>query len=69
MFDCPDHPIIQNLMRTGYPDGKEPKEFCCPICAADAEDFYRNPLRQIVGCEHCLTITKYWEIEVDEDGT
>ena len=23
-YDLPDHPVIQNMERTGYPDGKEP---------------------------------------------
>ena len=67
MFDCPDHPVVQNLCRTGYPDGRESEEFCCPICGAAAEDFYKNRLGQIVGCEHCLTVTKYYEIETREE--
>lgn len=27
----PDHPVVQNMERTGYPDGKEPQFPHCPI--------------------------------------
>ena len=66
MFDCPDHPVIQNLMRTGYPNGKEPEEFCCPVCGAAAENFYTTRDRTIVGCEICLVPRPYWEFETED---
>ena len=68
MSELRDHPVIENLCRTGYPDGKEPEYPVCPHCGADAEDFYKNRLGQIVGCEHCLTVTKYYEIEMEDDN-
>ena len=67
MFDMPDHPVIQNMMRTGYPDGQEPQELKCPICGADAENFYTTAkTRTIVGCERCLISRPYWEFEEGE---
>jgi transcription elongation factor Elf1 len=67
MVDCPDHPVVQNLCRTGYPDGREPEVFCCPICGADAENFYTTvKTRTIVGCEICLMSRPYWEFEMEE---
>lgn len=30
-YDLPDHPVIQNMERTGYPDGKEPIFPICPV--------------------------------------
>lgn len=68
MFECPDHPVVQNLCRTGYPDGKEPEEICCPICgSATAESFYTKQDRTIVGCEHCLIMRPYWEFETEDN--
>ena len=36
MPQIPDHPIIRNMERTGYPDGKEPsqKVYLCPMQAS-----------------------------------
>ena len=45
MHDLPDHPIIRNLERTGYPDGKEPRYPHCPVTvttnASDAMAAYK----------------------------
>ncbi len=64
MSELRDHPVIENLCRTGYPDGKEPRYPVCPHCNADAEQFYRNRTGEIVGCEICLTTVQYFEIEI-----
>lgn len=66
MYDIPEHPVVANLMRTGYPDGKEPAEIVCPICGADAERFYETKDGTIVGCECCLTSRYYYEYEAEE---
>lgn len=67
MFECADHPVVQNLLRTGYPDGREPEEITCPICGAAAENFYvtANDGMTVVGCEICLIPRPYWEFEDD----
>ena len=65
MYGIPDHPVIQNMMRTGYPDGREPDEFCCPVCGAAAENFYTTRCGKLVGCEICLVPRPYWEFEED----
>lgn len=36
MAELPDHPIISNMERTGYPSGKEPiAVFVCSGCGED----------------------------------
>lgn len=67
MSELRDHPVIENLCRTGYPDGKEPRYPVCPHCKADAEMFYKNRTGEIVGCEICLMPMAYWEIEIEEE--
>lgn len=49
-----DHPIVENLLRTGYPDGKEPNAPHCPICKQECEEIYRDRDNAIVGCDICL---------------
>ena len=64
MHGLRDHPVIENLLRTGYPDGREPEEIRCPICGADAEFFYTPEKSwEVVGCERCLITRHYWEFE------
>lgn len=64
-MNTPDHPVIQNMERTGYPDGKEPEEPKCPHCGAEAETFYVNKLSDVVGCNCCLYTKEYYEIELN----
>lgn len=56
MFDIPDDPIIRNMERTGYPDGKEPAEPRCPVCGALCETIYAYEGSEVVGCDVCLTV-------------
>ena len=52
---CSDHPVIRNLERTGYPDGKLP-EVVCPNCGAECATFYQdNADNHIIGCEYCVS--------------
>jgi len=68
MYECPDHPVVQNLLRTGDPDGIAPEEIICPICGADSETFYvtASDGATVVGCENCLRPKPYWEFETEE---
>lgn len=59
--DIPDHPIIRNMERTGYPDGKEPAYPRCPICGAECETIYKNSDHDIVGCDACVETMDAWE--------
>ena len=52
-YDLPDHPVIQNMERTGYPDGKEPTFPICPVCGEECEEIFRDKDLNIV----CLLYT------------
>jgi ribosomal protein L37AE/L43A len=49
-----DHPVIQNLEQTGYPDGRLPSRFYCPVCGEECEEYYIDGSGVIWGCEYCL---------------
>lgn len=54
--DIPDHPVIRNMERTGYPDGKEPEYPHCPVCGAEEiADVYVQDENSIAGCAVCVT--------------
>lgn len=53
-YVIPDHPVIRNMERTGYPDGRAPREYLCPVCGAECVTVYTNFLREAVGCDVCL---------------
>ena len=58
----PDHPVIRNLERTGYPDGKIPVYPHCPVCGAECYTIYRH-CSEIVGCDECINGNDAWEVE------
>lgn len=52
-----DHPVIAAMERTGWPDGRDPMPYDCPICGvaiAHTDMIYRHPDGEIVGCERCV---------------
>ena len=56
LYDIPDHPVIRNMERTGYPDGKEPEYPHCPVCEErEISDVYEQKDDGIIGCEACIT--------------
>lgn len=57
----PDHPVIQNMERTGYPDGKEPIYPICPVCGNECETVYIDQDDTIVGCDMCVVQKNAWE--------
>ena len=59
--DLPDHPIIQNMERTGYPNGKEPVCPRCPVCDKECEEIYKDADFMIIGCDVCIRIIDAWE--------
>lgn len=61
----PDDPVIRNMERTGYPDGKEPQQPICPVCGEECDTLYFND-GQIVGCENCIETRNAWDALVDE---
>ena len=62
-YDLPDHPVVQNMERTGYPDGKEPHYPRCPICGEECETIYKDRYGAYVGCDVCMETKNAWEVE------
>lgn len=62
MIDIPDHPVIRNMERTGYPDGKEPKTPRCPVCGANCGYIYTYKGSEVVGCDTCLTANDAYDV-------
>ena len=62
-YNIPDHPVIRNMERTGYPDGKEPEYPRCPICGEECETIYKSKDYDIVGCDECIRSKGAWEVE------
>jgi len=58
-----DHPVIRNMERTGYPDGKEPDYPHCPICGFECGTVYYNRDGEIAGCDECMSSRDAWEAE------
>lgn len=58
----PDHPVIRNMERTGYPDGQEPDSPHCPICGKECETIYRYQNGDILGCDECLRIDDAYDV-------
>lgn len=60
MFDMPEHPVLQNMERTGYPDGREPSQPHCPICGAETDTIYTDGVN-VQGCPECIMTMDAWE--------
>ena len=61
MTRLPDHPVIRNMERTGYPDGKEPNVPRCPCCGKECETIYKDRNKEVVGCDMCVVSVDSWE--------
>lgn len=62
MNDIPDHPVIRNMERTGYPDGKEPTYPHCPVSGEECDTIYKDKEHDIVGCDNCVSTADAWEV-------
>ncbi len=60
---APDHPVIRNMERTGYPDGKEPRYPVCPVCGEECETLYIDCSGKVFGCDECITTVDAWDIK------
>lgn len=58
-----EHPVIRNMEKTGYPDGKTPKVPICPVCHNVCDTVYVDQNQEIIGCDECLTAKDAWDIE------
>ena len=63
MLDLPDHPVVANLIRTGYPDGKEPTYPHCPICGEECETLYKDRSGEVFACDNCVSAQDAWDAE------
>lgn len=52
--NMPDHPVIRNMERTGYPDGRGPEPYTCPFCGEEQDYVFLDWDGVPVGCENCL---------------
>lgn len=64
-YDLPDHPIVQNMERTGYPDGKEPHYPICPVCGEETDMLYKTINDEIIGCDNCIRSVDAWNKSSD----
>lgn len=60
-MSIPDHPVIRNCERTGYPDGKVPEYPVCPRCKRECETITYNSHGDVLGCDLCTNIGDAWE--------
>lgn len=60
----PDHPVIRNLERTGYPDGIS-RVYICPCCGAYDIDNVFIIDNEIVGCDQCVSEKEPWEADCE----
>ena len=63
-METPDHPIVQNLERTGYPDGKEPVFPICPVCGEECDTMYKDRYGAYVGCDVCMETVNAWDSDI-----
>lgn len=63
-METPDHPIVQNLERTGYPDGKEPVFPICPVCGEECDTMYKDRYGAYVGCDACMETVNAWDADI-----
>lgn len=61
MMAIPDHPIIRNCERTGYPDFRDAEWPICPECGNECSNVYSTREGTIVGCDVCLVMGDAWE--------
>lgn len=54
--DMRDHPVIECMERTGWPDGHDPMPYICPSCGAELarEESVLVVFGEYVGCASCV---------------
>lgn len=57
--DLLENPIITNMERTGYPDGREPPYPRCPVCGAEVDTVYSDGVN-VQGCPECILTMDAW---------
>ena len=59
-----DHPAIANALATGYPNGKAPEAYYCPVCGEECESIFKHKVTgEIFGCDNCIEVVDPWEVE------
>ena len=67
VYDIPDHPVVQNCERTGYPDSKGAIWPHCPVCGEECEALYKDRFGAIVGCDVCIEELDAWDFPAHLD--
>ena len=49
-----DHPVIEAMERTGYPDDDFQIPHC-PVCGSECETVYLDATGEVIGCDECLS--------------
>lgn len=63
-----DHPVIENLMRTGYPTRERPESPVCPVCQERCSEIYVDGRADVVGCDNCVHSTTPDDVCVHVNG-
>lgn len=58
MYPIPDHPVIRNCERTGYPDGRDPVYPRCPVCGDECSEIYETKEDELIGCDTCAVLVR-----------
>lgn len=61
-----DHPDIESAQRTGYPAGHREFSCICPVCGAEAEEFFLSD-GEIAGCNDCITRKDAYEYAIEQE--
>ena len=59
-----DHPIVENMERTGYPTHRKGPELVpiCPVCHQQCGTISTHEA-YVIGCDNCVNTEDAWDIE------
>lgn len=63
-MNIPVHPVIENMERTGTPDGKKEQYPICPACGEECETVYKDRHGTYIGCDVCVETKDAWEVDL-----
>jgi hypothetical protein len=60
VFRLRDHPVVEQIERTGYPAALEDERPLCPMCGQEIDFFITDIYNDVKGCTNCLK-TRSWK--------